>query len=496
MSTTFSHAATTALLALLAACNATAPKAPSATAPPAPSPAATATATSGTQAPAPAPAPAAPLAAPIRTRNASFRSVRFDELPGWSQDDLGTAWDALRASCRSLGRRDDWKTLCTASAKVPRQPAAMRGFLEREFAPFQVLHPDATPDGEVTGYYEPLIAGSLRAEGPYTVPVYGVPNDLHGIDWKTIPAAQRRAVVHVMPQGRDLVVVPGPRKGSATLDAARFELDARDRRWRVRLDGGVARPYFDRAEIESRPRLDAPVVAWVDDALALYAMQVQGSGRILLRDGRVIRLQYAEQNGHPFKPLRLAARPAPRSRGLASTAEEPERFDLADALDDAPAPSASRSLKVAATPAVSDPSYVFFRLAADQSPSQGPVGAFGVPLTAGRSIAVDPRVVPLGYPVYLSTSTPAGAAAPLQRLVVAQDTGGAIRGAIRADFFWGFGRDAGKQALQTRERGQMWLLLPRGEAQALARRGGLTRSLKPGAVECLVPDDAHCSEPD
>lgn len=478
------------VLALLAACNATAPKAPAAAAPPAPAPLPVAT-TSGTQAPAP-PAPA-PAADTVRTRHASFRSARFDELPGWSQDDLGTAWDALRASCRSLGRRADWKPLCAASGKVARQPAAMRGFFEREFALFQILHPDTTPDGEVTGYYEPLIAGSLRQEGAFDVPVYGVPKDLYTIDWKTIPAAQRRGIVHVVPQGRELAVVPSPRTGSAALDAGRFEPDARDRRWRVRLDGGVARPYFDRAEIESRGRLDAPVVAWVDDALALYAMQVQGSGRILLRDGRVMRLQYAEQNGHPFKPLRLAARPTQRSRGLAPAADEPERFTLADGVDDPPPASASRSLRVAASPVVADPSYVFFRIAPDQSPAQGPVGAFGVPLTAGRSIAVDPRVVPLGYPVYLSAPTPA-----LQRLVVAQDTGGAIRGAIRADFFWGFGRDAGKQALQTRERGRMWLLLPRGEAGALVRRGGLlSRSLRPGgAGECLVPDDEHCSEPE
>lgn len=484
-----------AAVALLAACNATVPNAPPVAATPAPQPAIVSSGTQGAPAPAPAPA-AAPQPADIRTRNATFRSARFDALPGWRDDDLGTAWDALRASCRTLGRREDWKPLCAAAARTPRQPPAMRSFFEREFALFQILHPDATPEGEVTGYYEPLIAGSQRPEGAFNVPVYGVPNDLYTIDWKTIPAAQRRGTVQVMPQGRDLVVVPAPRKGSVALDAARFEPDARDRRWRVRLDGGVAKPYYDRAEIEARSRLDAPVVAWVDDAIALYAMQVQGSGRILLRDGRVIRLQYAEQNGHPFKPLRLAAKPAPRSRGLSPSTDEPERFALADTVDDPP-PSASRSLKVAASSTVGDPSYVFFRVAPDQSPSHGPVGAFGVPLTAGRSIAVDPRVVPLGYPVYLSASTPAGAALPLQRLVVAQDTGGAIRGAIRADFFWGFGRDAGKQALQTRERGQMWLLLPRREADALQRRGGLTRAWKPGAgAECLLPDEAHCSEPD
>jgi membrane-bound lytic murein transglycosylase A len=331
----------------------------------------------------------------------------------------------------------------------------------------------------------------------------------------------------------------------------------------------VAQPYPARDEIDAAPRLDAPVIAWVDDALALYAMQVQGSGRIQLRDGRVLRVQYAEQNGHPFRPLRLArASPQGASRGLGADASGRERFELAEApaphdgidtgvdaggeaargdggvvriasrgikpkaagpagspastssrlVDELlsgalrpaaaarqPAPAAASTRPAAAGSARarllrSDPSYVFFRIAPDQSPQQGPVGALGVPLTAGRSIAVDPRVTPMGYPVYLSSPRAEGAAQPLQRLVIAQDTGGAIRGALRADFFWGFGSDAGRQALQTRQRGQMWLLMPRTEASGLSERDEATRSLArstgSGLGECLVDDAAFCSEPD
>ena len=144
-------------------------------------------------------------------------------------------------------------------------------------------------------------------------------------------------------------------------------------------------------------------------------------------------------------------------------------------------------------------SYVFFRIAPDQSPTRGPVGALGVPLTAGRSIAVDPRVTPLGYPVYMAAPTPAGSSLPLQRLVVAQDTGGAIRGAIRADFFWGSGVDAGRQAMRTRQRGQMWLMLPHAEAGKLRSSGLLTRGAA-GATrvdaECVIADDTFCSEPE
>ena len=509
-------------------------------------------------APVPA-APATPAARTtgtheIKTRNALFKAADFNDLPGWPGDDLADVWDAFHASCKALDRREAWKEVCVAFDKVPRRSPEVRRFFEREFALFQILNTDASRDGDVTGYYEPLIAGSTSAQGIYTVPVYGTPNDLYSIDWKSIPAAHRRGIVNVVLNGRELVVVPSPRAGSVTLDASQFEVDTRDRRWRVRVDGGVARPYPTRSEIESAARVDAPVIAWVDDPLALYAMQVQGTGRIQLRDGRVLRLQYAEQNGRPFRPLRLAPRPRQgvATRGLDAVAQ-PERFELAEPADDASLEDggavrvAQRGLKPAAPtrtppqtspngasgasaklvdellgtsrhPAASatartkagsalrvgalrgDPSYVFFRVAADQSPSQGPIGALGVPLTAGRSIAVDPRVTPMGYPVYMSAPTPAGSAQPLQRLVVAQDTGGAIRGAIRADFFWGFGADAGRQAMRTRQRGQMWLLLPRSEAATLLSHGVATRGLRQAparsATECLIADASFCTEAD
>jgi membrane-bound lytic murein transglycosylase A len=520
------------------------------------------------------PTPASALAAPadlpgqartdtalpdVKTRNALFKASSFAELPGWGQDDLDTAWDAFQTSCQALAKREAWKPLCARAARLNRNPAELRRFFEQEFALFRILNADASRDGDVTGYYEPLINGSLRAEGAFTVPVYATPNDLYTLDWKLIPPAQRRATVFVVKAGQNLNVVPARVPGSYALDTTRFELDTRDRNWRVQLVGERALPYRTRTEIEAGGRLDAPVVAWVDDALALYAMQVQGSGRIRLRDGTVLRVQYAEQNGHPFKPVRLASS-APervRTRSLGAGPEEAETFELADAAPAAAAAEADTALagvttrglkqpsakpaangsasdavvdqllggaqrkpapKAAApagtaTPAPrssiagaprtaalgSDPSYVFFRVAPDQSPARGPIGALGVPLTAGRSIAVDPRVTPLGYPVYMSAPTPAGSALPLQRLVVAQDTGGAIRGAIRADFFWGSGVDAGRQAMRTRQRGQMWLMLPHVEAAKLRSSGLLTRGIGGAArvdAECVVADDRFCSEPE
>ncbi len=501
----------------------------------------------------------------IKTQHALFRATRFAELPGWRQDDLESAWDALQSSCTALAKRDDWRPLCAKAARLTRKPGELRAFVEQEFSLFRILDTDASRDGDVTGYYEPLINGSLRAEGAFTVPVYATPKDLFTLDWKTIATAQRRGIVQVVKSGQKLTVVASRQPGSYALDASRFDLDTRDRIWRLQLVDDRAVPYRTRADIESAARLDAAAIAYVDDALALYAMQIQGSGRIRLRDGTVLRVQYAQQNGHPFRPVRVVAK-APevsRTRGIGSGTEEPETFEidngsgdvLADGGDPASVVGNTRSLKPSATqptvgstastsdalvaellgtaqrkpapkpppaPATattpltagapkptaptpraaaltSDPSYVFFRVAADQSPTRGPIGALGVPLTPGRSIAVDPRITPLGYPVYLSAPAPTGSALPFQRLVMAQDTGGAIRGAIRADFFWGSGGDAGRQAMRTRQRGQMWLMLPHSEAARL-QQSGLTRSGRTGAsprggeAECLIADEAFCSE--
>ena len=279
-------------------------------------PTSTATGAVGAARPQPAtplPAPASTLAAPtdlpgsaraettlpdVKTRNALFKASSFTELPGWGQDDLDTAWDAFQTSCLALAKREAWKPLCARAARLNRSPAELRRFFEQEFALFRILNADASRDGDVTGYYEPLINGSLRPEGPFTVPVYATPNDLYTLDWKLIPPAQRRATVFVVKNGQSLGVVPGRVAGSYALDTTRFELDTRDRNWRVQLVDQRALPYRTRTEIEAGGRLDAPVVAWVDDALALYAMQVQGSIYRLAVQQMVL-LDY--HNHHPYK---------------------------------------------------------------------------------------------------------------------------------------------------------------------------------------------------
>jgi membrane-bound lytic murein transglycosylase A len=263
----------------------------------------------------------------------------------------------------------------------------------------------------VTGYYEPLIQGSLSRSGRYAWPIHGVPKDMLTIE-----------LGDVYPELKSL-------------------------RLRGRVVGNKVLPYWSRAELEQmQDRLPAPTLMWAADPIELFFLQVQGSGRVQLPDGRLVRIGYADQNGHPYQSIgrwlvaqgELSLDQA-SMQGIRQWAENnPQRLhELLNA----------------------NPSYVFFR----QLPSSdgGPVGALGVPLSAGRSIAVDPRFVPLGAPVFLATSEPQSDR-PLNRLVLAQDTGGAIKGAVRADFFWGFGHDAGQLAGRMKQPGRMWLMLPKG----------------------------------
>lgn len=221
-------------------------------------------------------------------------------------------------------------------------------------------------------------------------------------------------------------------------------------RLRGRLQGNKVIPYYSRADINARESSYADrVLLWVDDAVELFFLQIQGSGRVKLPDGSMVRIGYADQNGHPYQAIGRVLAERGELKIEQTSMQNIQAWARAnpDKLDDV---------------LNANPSYVFFREVQSKG-SEGPQGALGVPLSAERSIAVDSRQVPLGAPVFLSTTQPA-AAAPLRRLMLAQDTGGAIRGVVRADFFWGFGADAGSQAGKMKQQGQMWVLLPPGVA--------------------------------
>lgn len=333
----------------------------------------------------------------------------FSALPGWGRDSLASSLRTFLAGCT----RPILEKVCEIARRVPAgEDAAARSFFESNFRPYAVVSSAGADSGLVTGYYEPVISGSRAPGGANRYPIYGVPEDL--------------------------VVV----------DLAATNPEVRHSRLRGRLDGRRLVPYFSRAEIESHgPAFPAPVIAWTADPVELFFLQVQGSGNVTLDNGSRIRIGYADQNGHPYRSLgrylvargEMTLEQASMQSIKAWAAAHPEK--LQEALNH-------------------NGSYVFFR---ELPATAGPIGALGIPLTAGYSLAVDRRYLPLGAPVYLATTQPLSAQ-PLERLMAAQDTGGAIRGIARADFYWGTGAEAGAFAGRMRQQGRMWLLWPRGQA--------------------------------
>ncbi|MDM0039707.1 MltA domain-containing protein [Variovorax sp. J22G21] len=451
------------------------------------------------------------------TQLATYTAVGFSTVPGWSRDDFTEGWPAFLGSCKVLTTRGaEWKSVCDRAARIDaKNSTAIRNFFESEFSAYQIRDDDRKPDGVVTGYFEPEINGSRTYQAPYIYPVYGQPEDMLFVDARKLPAGGGTVAARV--QGREVVVQTGlstrdmGAPGLYALNLSSITRDTLDRRVRLRAEGRQLLPYYTREEIETKGAPNARVLAFVDSATALYEMQIQGSGRIRLPSGEVIRVAYAEQNGQPFRPTlaqNKSGKPASqvRTRGGAIELEVDD-----DEVDDSVAgirvrgftlarPVASGAVMVPgrriAGPVIgsgiTDPSYVFFKESV--AGTGGPVGAFGVPLSAGRSIAVDPRSTPLGYPVFVSTRAP-GTGAPMQRLTIAQDTGGAIRGAVRADYFFGNGTQAATQARRMKERGQLWILLPRGLAVAAAATSSIrTRGGAVGAdlPQCLVPVEGQC----
>lgn len=349
---------------------------------------------------------------PVKLAEPSLQAAQWSELTNWEADELLPVFNAFRDSCRVLQSQPRWRAVCHAAqqAKVATHKDA-RVFFEAQFAPWAVVAGDGTRSGMVTGYYEPLLRGSRQRKPPYTVPVFGPPEDMIIVD-----------LASLYPELKSL-------------------------RLRGRLEGRRLVPYLSRAEWshEEAQRQDSAIL-WLDDPIDFFFMQIQGSGQVQLDDGRRIRLGYADQNGHPYRSIgrwlidqgELKAEQASMQGIKAWARANPHRLQ--------------ELLNI-------NPSVVFFReLPAEGS---GPPGSLGVPLTPGRSIAVDPRYIPLGAPVFLATTWP-NENRPLQRLMLAQDTGGAIKGAPRADFYWGSGDTAGELAGRMRQTGSQWVLLPRG----------------------------------
>lgn len=360
------------------------------------------------------PASAAPAEPAMQLPTGRGRWVAADwaALPGWADDGVIHAWPALLRSCeRATG---DWVSLCDAARALPSpDETTVRAFLREKLRPWRVETHEGQADGMMTGYYEPLIEASRTRSARFSVPLYAPPADIETrLPWYT------RAQIDTLP-------------------AARQALRGRE-------------------------------IAWVADPLDALVLQIQGSGRILFKDGsrqQLVRLAYAAHNGQPYQSV---------GRWLV----EQNAFTLDQASWPAIKEWARANPRRVKEMLHANPRYVFFREEPLPDPTVGPLGAQGVPLTPGRSIAVDKESIPYGTPVWIASTEPAawpagplqpGAAAgvlaaarPLQRLVIAQDTGAAITGAVRADYFWGWGQGADHHAGRMKQPLRMWALWPKG----------------------------------
>jgi len=317
--------------------------------------------------------------------------LEFEALDGWTEDDHVAALATFLATCDLIGQ-PDWQPICAMAADVPKDSASARSFFELFFKPVVVGEPPAL----FTGYFEPELEGSPTRTARFKYPVYRRPPDLtDGVAYHTRAAIEGGAIA-----GRGLEL------------------------------------------------------AWLDDPVDVYFLQVQGSGRIRMSDGSVIRLGYAGKNGHAYKSVGKEM-----IRRGTHTLDQVSAPEIANFVRSNP--STGRELLD------TNPSYVFFRKIGTLKPEDGPIGAMGRSITAMRSVAIDPNFTPLGAPVWIEKD----GAAPIRSLMVAQDTGGAIKGMQRADIFFGTGAQAGDAAGTIRDGGRMVLLLPIDRAFAMLEDG-------------------------
>ncbi len=354
------------------------------------------------------PCPPATVVTPPKPPEKPLQVASWAELPGWGSDDLALTFDAFVASCKVLDKQPLWSNVCVSARSADRND--LRGWFETQLQPWQAVSPEGNRDGLVTGYYEPVIKASRKKDKVYRYPIFGVPNDL------------------------------------ITVDLSEIYPELKSMRLRGRIEGKKLVPYYSRADwSEQETKRAGEAILWTNDPIDLFFLQIQGSGQVDLPDGRRVRISYADQNGYPYRPV---------GRWLAEQGEMKIEQTSMQGIKTWAAANPKRLQELLNV----NPSMVFFReLVVEGS---GPPGALAVALTPERSIAVDPRVTPLGSPVWLSTTQPS-TEQPLRRLMLAQDTGGAIRGPVRADFYWGSGAEAGAKAGRMKQKGQMWVLLPK-----------------------------------
>jgi len=358
----------------------------------------------------------------------SLKAERFSSLPGWGGDDLKTFSAAFQKSCdriakipgdrafgplKEAGTHKDWQKICFAfNALTPKNQITLQAFFENNFIPYQV-RADNEAEGLFTGYYEASLNGSRTKSATYNIPLHTRPDDL------------------VMVQ------------------LGEFRDELKGKRIAGRVVGGNLKPYESREEIIAGdwPHNDE-ILLWVDDPVDAFFVQIQGSGLVQLNDGSTMRIGYAGQNGHPYYAI---------GRELIKRGQLSKETVSMQSIRSWLAANPSQADEIMNT----NRSYVFFREIDGSKDSGGPIGGQGVSLTAGRSLAIDRSLISYGLPIWTDIAAPVEDMARIQRLMVTQDTGGAIRGPVRGDVFWGYGDTAEHLAGKMRSRGEYWLLLPK-----------------------------------
>lgn len=373
-----------------------------------------------------------------RPLEGKFQSVGWETLPDWSADDLNHVWKAFVNNCKGLMRPVSgslvmparaspraWQPVCAEvlMSGLPEEgsndTAAIRRFLQLHLQPWRLLKDSGkVARNTVTGYYEPLIRASRERTRDYQWPLYASPDDL------------------------------------LTIDLGSVYPELAGKRIRGKLQGSRVVPYDTRAHIADSDQ-PPPVIVWADDPVEAFFLQIQGSGRALLPSGETIRLAYDNHNGRPYSSI---------GKWLANEGQ----LSLAQASMQNIKAWAKRNPQRVQEMLNANKAMVFFREETVDDPELGPKGAYGIALIGERAVAVDTSFVPLGAPMYLSTTYPASSK-PLRRLVFAQDTGAAIKGAGRVDYYWGFGDEAGAQAGRMKQQSEVWVLWPKQAGTPSAR---------------------------
>lgn len=353
---------------------------------------------------------------PVGEEASALSPTSFNRIDGWLDDDQAAAFDTFVKSCRrskALAETEACIEAMALAAKGPVSREAAREFFERHYTPFEV-GAEGKP-GLLTGYYEPEVAGARTRTAEFQVPVYRKPDD---------------------------VVAVTPDELRATFN---------DRLTAMRKADGELVPYYTRAEIDEGALQGRGLeILYLDDPVELFFMQVQGSGRVRLPDGSVVRLGYAGKNGHPYASIGKLLLERGETLPGKTSMQAIKAWLRAD-------PERGKQLMW------ENPSYVFFEERPEADAELGPVGAQGVALTPERSIAVDPSHHPLGTPVFVlaGDGLKEKDGTPFQRLMIAQDVGSAIKGPERGDIFFGSGDEAGERAGTTLVPGDFVVLKPK-----------------------------------